>query len=604
MRRILLNIIMCAALLFNGGAAHAASAIVGLCNGQIGDPESGLSKPGSGTISAATIIPSDMLAEYAGMKITRIRIGLAMAEGFANLNGWVRTAVDGQNLGSTTVANPVAGWNDSALETPVIIQAGQDLVVGYSFDQASSCKCISLAGRDETEGFFAASAGYWIGKNGEWENRSSEVKGSVCVEIVIEDESLPQKDLSLASVVIDRPQVRYGEPFTVMAIATNKAMTPISDITFSCSLENMEVEKVTHNVELNNRESDTACFTLPSDLVPMGLNNPVRITLTTEGDEVAANNTTDALFSTYDTSFDHKLLVEEFSTELCPNCKRAIETFATLMEEGFEERSVNVVHHVGYRYDWLTVEEDKAYEWFYGEQGTYAPAAMFDRLPVKDYGGDSQNPDIPVTGISYPNYVRPMLENALSYPSFVRLEPEVEYDSPSRLLKVNISVEKMPIFDTQCAEPRLTVYLVEDSILHHAQAGYTSETFRHRHVYRKALSDIWGDPVSFEGEKTHASYSFSLPESWNERYISVVAFVHERDELDRARNRVFNAAEAKLKDILPSGIVSAVVEAKGVQNIEYYSPYGVRFAEKPNGVCLQRTIYTDGSCATKKIFIP
>ena len=544
-----------------------------------------------------------MLSEYAGMRITRIRIALATNEGFTNLEGWVRTGVDGQTLGSATIAHPVAGWNEQAFDKPVVIEQNQDLAIGYSFEQTASCKCILLAGPDENDGFLAAENGYWSGKNGEWENRSQKEKGSVCVEIVIEDDRLPQKDAALTSVSIDYPQVRYGDAFTVSATATNKAMAPVSGITYRCYVDGKEAAAQTKAVTLANRESDTVSFELRSDLVPLGLNHKVSVSMETEGDEIEQNNTAYALFSSYDTSFDHKLLIEEFSTEHCPNCKRAIETFATLMDEGYAERTASVVHHVGYRYDWLTAEEDKAYEWFYGTDGTYAPAAMFDRRPVADYGGMSEGQNVPVTNVGYPSDVRPMLNAALSYPAFVRLEADAGYDTASRQVQVDIDIEKLPIFDTQCSQPRLTVYLVEDSIQHHEQAGYTSETFRHRHVYRKSLTDIWGDPVSFEGNnaKTHAHYTYTLPAEWNAHYVGIIAFVHERDPQDRNRNIVFNAAEADIKSLAPDGIAATNESSAQVKATAYYSPSGVRMSQPHKGICLQRTAYTDGRVVTRKI---
>ena len=156
----------CVLLALMGGTAHAASVIEGLCDGQLGDPAKGKSKPGSGTISAATIFPKQLLAPYSGMKITRIRVGLALGYGLTDLRGWVRTALDADNLASAAITDPQVGWNEVAFDTPVTIPAETDLVFGYSFEQTKSCKCISVAGPDELEGFAPAADARKTGLHG------------------------------------------------------------------------------------------------------------------------------------------------------------------------------------------------------------------------------------------------------------------------------------------------------------------------------------------------------------------------------------------------------------------------------------------------------
>ena len=599
-KHIFLTMAACVLLALMGGTAHAASVIEGLCDGQLGDPAKGKSKPGSGTISAATIFPKQLLAPYSGMKITRIRVGLALGYGLSDLRGWVRTALDADNLASAAITDPQVGWNEVAFDTPVTIPAETDLVFGYSFEQTKSCKCISVAGPDELEGFAPAADGFWLCKNGAWENRSADNFGSVCVEVVIEDESLPQKDLAVVSASIARPQVRYGDTFQVDFTVRNKAMEPVSGASYTVSVEGHEVARFTSDTSLSHRQQESFSCQVNSDLVPLGLNHTVTVEAALEGDERTGNNTATALFSTYETSYEHKLLIEEFSTEECPNCPRAIETFATLMEEGFEEKTVSVVHHVGFYTDWLTVDDDVAYTWFYGIDGTFAPAAMYDRRPFTDYGGSNGSSGmgvVPVTQVAYPDNVRPQLEAALAFPAFVSVAPTLSYNADTRQMDVTVRMEKQDIFDTQCAEPRLTVFVVEDSILHHHQAGYSSSTFHHRHVNRGHLSDVWGDPVTFTDGTAERTYSITLPELWNAHHVGVVAFVNNRDEDNRNNNIVFNAAHATVKDF-ELGVEDAVQDARPV-SVSYYTVGGVR-TDAPKGLSIRVARYADGTIRTDK----
>ena len=420
------------------------------------------------------------------------------------------------------------------------------------------------------------------------------------MEVVIEDESLPQKDLAVVAATIARPQVRYGDTFQVDFTVRNKAMEPVSGASYTVSVEGHEVARFTSDTSLSHRQQETFSCQVNSDLVPLGLNHTVTVEAALEGDERTGNNTATALFSTYETSYEHKLLIEEFSTEECPNCPRAIETFATLMEEGFEEKTVSVVHHVGFYTDWLTVDDDVAYTWFYGIDGTFAPAAMYDRRPFTDYGGSNGSSGmgvVPVTQVAYPDNVRPQLEAALAFPAFVSVAPTLSYNADTRQMDVTVGMEKQDIFDTQCAEPRLTVFVVEDSILHHHQAGYSSSTFHHRHVNRGHLSDVWGDPVTFTDGTAERTYSIKLPELWNAHHVGVVAFVHNRDEDNRNNNIVFNAAHATVKDF-ELGVEDAVQDARPV-SVSYYTVDGVR-TDAPKGLSIRVARYADGTTRTCK----
>lgn len=73
------------ALIAMSSTAFAGSVIVGLCDGQMSDASQAKSKPGSGTISAACVIPAGMLSDYAGMNITKIRFAIAKTDGLTDL---------------------------------------------------------------------------------------------------------------------------------------------------------------------------------------------------------------------------------------------------------------------------------------------------------------------------------------------------------------------------------------------------------------------------------------------------------------------------------------------------------------------------------------
>lgn len=573
------------------GMACAASLHIGLCEGQLGT--TGNSKTGRGTVSAACIVPHSEFAQYTGSKIKAIRIGIATTDGMEDLCGWIRYSLEGEDIASAEIPNPASGWNEAPFEGEIALPTDGDLVIGYSFEQEKSVKCILLAGPENENG-------YWVAKDGVWQNRSNQVTGSLCAEIIIEGDNVPAKDISVRA--IGDEITKYGNDYHATVIVENKAMETVEGYTFGYSVNNVKTHTETRDITLTYHQRDTISIAFASDLTSLGVNIPVTFTAETKDDGYTSDNSATVMLSTYKDSVEHKLLLEEFSTEMCPNCPRAIETIATVMAEGFDEHTIQITHHVGYGTDWLTVEEDEAYMWLYGSEGTYAPAGMFNRTndPRYHVAGGSDNKDVPVFGIGYADTFRPAISAAVATPAFIEVTPTATFNATNRELTVSVDMERMPVFEAQCKEPLLTVILTEDSILAHSQAGYNSSTFRHRHVYRKCLSDIWGDKLAWNGDKAHAEYTYILPDDWNEKYVEAVAFINNYNSKDCNDCRVFNAGRASLKAII-TDITSPTSEAQPV-NTEYYNLSGIKTASPfPNGIYIKRTAYSDGSVKTVKV---
>lgn len=527
-------------LFLSVGQAQAASLNIGLCEGELS--AEGLSKTGSGTIEVAVIVPASEFAQYAGASLSALRIGLCLVDGISNVKGWVRTAIEGENLCTATFSEPVVGWNEMSLDAPCdyVLKADEDLVIGYQFEQSKSTKCISVAGRKSDNG-------YWLARNGSWQNNSSKVEGSVSVELVIEGEMLPNKFLAIESCSYPKV-IPYGEPFEADIVVRNMAKEPI--VGYQLCYFPSNIVKLAETIDrpevtLQYRQRDTLHLVMDSNLQePDEVRYPVLVqTSRYEGDGIVTDDTRYLYRTNYTTSFPHLLLMEEFTTEQCSNCPRAINTLAQMVQEGFEFAQVS--HHVGYYTDFLTVEEDKELLWLYGEDGSFAPAGMFDRTWDADFH-PTQLRETPVFSIGYADSFRPALEKAIAMPAFVELTPTLSYEATTRELTIDVEIEKALTLDALSDTPRLTVYLIEDSIHSKTQAGISSSNFYHRHVMRKCLTDVWGDTLVWEGQKAQAHLTFTLPEDWDAERMAVVAFVNNYNDKDRNDCQVFNTAVVEL----------------------------------------------------------
>jgi len=580
---------MCAMLLLVGSVAHAASSKVSLCYGKMAS--TGVSKTGKGRVSAAVVIPKSELLRYAGAKVKAMRVGLVTADGVSNLTAWVRNAVDGTDLCSADISQIASGWNEVALTDGLTINADNNLVLGYSFDQEKSVKCMSVAGAD-TDG------GVWIALRGDdgdaWQNRSGDYVGSLSVELVVEGDNVPTKNVAIVDAKAENKVVKKGDRLSVSCTVRNTEDGDALDaVSYEYSVDGETLGTLAGTKRLAYGEEETVTLTLPTENLSTDAAHDFVVKAVAAGDGYDADNTAAMTLAVYTDSVERKVLLEEFTSEDCPNCPRAIETIKTCESEGYAEHWVQISHHVGYKDDWLTVEEDKAYVWFYGDDGSFAPAGMFDRTQ-----NDAFNASVPVFSIGYANTFRPMVEAAMAVPAFVSVAQNLTYDAATRQMGVAVTAKKMPQLDALCKQPRLTVIVLEDSILHHNQAGYNSTSFCHRHVYRKCISEIWGDVLTWNGSEATANYTFTLPEDWDARYIETVAFISNYNADDRNDCNVFNANRAELKGLTAS--IGDLTVNRSVKSVEYYDLSGRKVVQPAHGVCLKKVTYADGTHKVSK----
>lgn len=590
----------CAALLLVSSVAHASFVRVGLCDGQTTPAENAVAKTGRGTVSAAIILPKERLAAYAGMRITGIRMAIAKTDGLSALEGWVAEGLSATPLATAAVASPAVGWNEVSFASPVTVPAAEDLAVGYSFSQEKSCKTILLGGLDEDDDFPYALDGCWIGKDGDWENRSqkADYDGSVCVELIVEDESLPARNLAFYQAALASNALRSDSMLRASVVMTNLGPEPLQPA-YGYRLDGGATTWLASSAKtLAQQERDTFDLELPLG----SLTADARHTLTLVGSDGSAQTVHELPFVVYTdaSTRPYHLLLEEFSTEQCSNCERAIKTLEQMGREGLTATCTQITHHVGYLHDFLSVPDDEAYEYLYGNNGTWAPAIMFSRTYDAAWASEKSGVPAPVVSVGYADAFRPYLEHFLDCDALVGLTPQLTWDAETRRLTVDVDIEKSPLFDTQCPLPRISVILTEDSVHHHAQAGYSSESdFRHRHVYRQTLSQTWGDTIVWKGNTATAHYELTIPEEWTNhdkkdrdslgnvrpdtcqvRQLAVVAFVNEYDAAYRTRCRVYNSATAELRDVLEgtSGISSPKADHAALRP-DWYDLSGRRVAE-------------------------
>lgn len=222
--------------------------------------------------------------------------------------------------------------------------------------------------------------GLWVAKNGAWEVPSGKT-GVLSVQLVVSSPSIPEADLALCNVRLQPQLMKPGETGNMVISVANESTTPVEGFDWEYTVGG---KTVTMHSDLTIAPSGIATETavISADGLEADMSHDVAVRLLWDADGNIGNDTGSCRLICWETAAPRRVLIEEFTTEHCPNCPRAINTLEQCFEHGYGDSMAVMAHHVGYHEDWLTVEADNELLWFYdptGASGTYAPAVMLDR---------------------------------------------------------------------------------------------------------------------------------------------------------------------------------------------------------------------------------
>lgn len=549
---------------------------LGYCGGE-STTKGSVSVEGKTWVSAAIYLPATTLDNYAGSDITHIRAALASKINLDTVKVWLRSELSGQDITSVTLTNkgeqPFAkGWNDIALPNPYKIAGGQGVYVGISYHQKAAAKALSVVGSATANGFFAK-----LGDDAQWTDRSS--TGALSIEATVEAQSLPDYDVAVLSAYAD--PYKDATQTKVRAVIMNNGSKPIHGVTLTTKYE-LDDEAFTSHFDTNIAwgEKDTVEYEIPSKPVVSYGNILVSVESLDDGtDAVADNNSVAARYA-----LQKKVLIEEYTTEPCGNCPRVARYLHEVMDmPQFKDKIIAVCHHAGYKTDWLTKPCDESLVNFFGVG--YAPAVSYDRYPYFDGGIYSCPEKAEIIGAT---------QDRLSTDANVSVQISASYDEAAKKLNVSVSGTRGEL---SMNDPRLTVYVLEDSILAHSQAGANGEYWQ-MHVIR-ANNSTYGDEIEWSGNAYEKDYSFDIDETWNTSHMQIVAFVSNYDSKRRSNNVIDNA-EAVAFPSVATGIHQATA-AGHTTSKEYFTVSGMKVSQPEHGIYIVREHKDNGRIVSYKM---
>lgn len=493
-------------------------------------------------------VSESIAKQLEGNKITAIGYGLFSRQDFTGISDVVVVVSEDmkRNKARQVSSGVTPGWHEVELSTPYTIE-GKKFYIGYQGKMRTGVMAVgcSANGNPNVNHFFI----------GDEEEKWPYDDLSIAIYARTEgDKIITIPDVAVEKISVT-PIADNGGEVEVKAKVINYGAIPFSGVKVACGFEGAQAEEQTIDKQMPVAgDPEEVTFRLKTDA---GYASYKTVTLEASAgeDENMADNSLSYSVLAYNSqepmnvlSAPKKVLVEEFTTQKCPNCPAGHVNVKAALDGRTD--IVEVAHHSGYFTDKYTtdgsVETAKA---LFNSTTTFAPGIVMDRTKVQDYSTADGLVFVP----GAPDYIISNLEMCKT-PSFASVDIRKQYNRETRELKVFVE----GYFIVRGVEPRLTVVLTENGMKSDGQSGYDGE-YTYDHTVRAFLTPAKGEVLNVEDNHFQWAATYVIPEKITSSYdasyettyevetnpdnMNIVAFVSSYDENDIERCRVFNVDE-------------------------------------------------------------
>lgn len=484
--------------------------------------------------SAAIYITPDYAKTMTGDNLNGATFYVRSRTGFTSAQLWVRESLDGPNLVESTTLEiqnlSYNKWNNVNFSAPYTI-GDKGFYIGITWQQSKACKVVTYISEP------CPNAAWTKAPGKEWNN--TDITGTLCIEGLVSGDKRCAYDAQLLNVSFAKyfllKEGFIKSDFTVY----NQGTQPINGLTIEVGVEGLDPVSLNFDNEIPVGQKITipAEIKLPITSADAGNYkiNYVKISKLGNGtDEYLGNNELNDLgsFIIVEQGYTKRVFMEEFTTEVCPNCPTAARLLHQILELPEYKDCVDAVcHHAGFYTDSFTLPTDNNLLYLFNVPdfgGSFAPAFCIDRIPGENY--DQSTNKHWMAPAFLPSNTYTLLDMLDRQKEEIALAcVDIDFETPDVTdTKLNVTFTAKRAADILGNNGRLTVYLVEDNVKAVSQAGASGGNFTHQHVTRETNS-TWGEPIVWDDKNEFKyTYEFTLDLSkYKLQDLRVVAAVNE-----------------------------------------------------------------------------
>lgn len=564
--------------------------------------EDGIGIPNYGkneNCKAAIDLTPEMLQAYDGMKVVAIRFGLCYKMNKSRVFiSPVNNNVIGEDVVSKDVTSPVKGWNTITLDEPYTISQDQEIFVGFDFIQNSTksgrnytedCYPLSVvqAGRTDMPMLMFVNIPASAGGNGEGWYSFGTSYGNLSIQLIVEgdfaDYSVTPEDFGKISAAVNK-ESRFTLSFN------NLSKEAVNDLDYIMTIDG--VAEAEQHVKLSEAVgtgyTGSLSLTIPAQAEDGKKALKIEITKVNGNVNGAKDKVAEGELGVSATQYPRNAVVEEFTTEKCPNCPAGAKILTSALAKVDETRTFTACHHAGYYTDWLTKswDNDIVNLMFGGTGSTFAPGIMFNRTCDDLPKGQNLLGNVLSINAYSASAIAAFIKNELNGLADAALTVDVALSEDGNTANVTVNGECNESYDTESS--LLTLYLTEDNIKAKSQSG-AKGTYYHNHVIRYANSS-WGEQVEWNNNKFTQTFSIPLTSTWAKDKMKVVAFLNKHNKKNYKDCKIANSNG---RDLEMSSGINGVVNGKQLTEIARYTIDGVKLTAPQKGLNIVKM--SDGS---------
>ena len=495
-----------------------------------------------GNYKACLGFSKDAMLPFVGSHLKYFRFALADTK-ISNVKFWIGSSRDKTDIYTQNIESVTTGWNVVALDTPYQI-TGDSIFIGieYTLDKAGYPVCYILGNQfSDTHAAESGSALIYgpYGENDKFE--WSEENECLAMQCILEGDNLPEYDMRMTKIQYNTdPSVQESYYFKAggnqnlifFLTLKNWGKSLVSEYSIKAKIDDKEIgdnDFFYYNTggPLNYQNAIIVRLELkiPGNITP-GIHKLKLYVDKINGEAPAFPNDDSKNYTLriYNEGVQRqKILIENITSTWCHDALGTNKKQDLLLENN--DDLALIAYHCN---DELSSAADN--EYFKGYDGVVGLVLNANRY----YSASSD----------YLNILRNM-------PSFANVNIDASYEPQKRVLNIVVKGEKNDEFDLLHSSSMLSVYLTEDRLVapQYDEPNNTwINNYEHKGVLRTNVSNLWGDPIKWDGNHYEMRYSVQLDQSWNAENINIIAFIEEDLKGKRDGKPVINCNDFAVKD--------------------------------------------------------